>query len=221
MTQNWIGLVVSYIYVFSIIGISEALRKWRSYSVDFTRKFIHIGVGMWAYGTVLLFDNRFFAVIPPLSFVLINYISYRRETFKSMETGERGQLGTVYFPIAFSSMILIFWNDPHILVASLMPLTWGDAFAAIIGRRYGRRSYSIAGSSRTLEGSLAMFAFSFISTVIPLLVIPTGGLSVGYAFLASGLTSMGATIAEAVSPHGVDNLTIPAVSAIILAALLL
>ena len=74
--------------------------------MDFTRKFIHIGVGMWVVGTVLLFENRFLAVIPPLSFVLINYVSYRRETFKAMETGEKGNLGTVYFPLSFAILIL-------------------------------------------------------------------------------------------------------------------
>lgn len=221
MNQNLIGLIVSYIYVFSIIGISEGLRKWRGYSVDFTRKFVHIGVGMWAFGTVLLFENKVFAIIPPLSFVLINYISYRRETFKAMETGERGQLGTVYFPIAFSAAIWIFWDNPVILVACLMPMTWGDAFAAVIGQRYGQREYSVFGSTRTLEGSLTMFLVSLIATAIPLLMFSMGGITTGEALLVSAITALGATAAEAVSPHGTDNLTVPAVSALLLALLLL
>jgi phytol kinase len=221
MNQNLIGLIVSYIYVFSIIGISEGLRKWRGYSVDFTRKFVHIGVGMWAFGTVLLFENKVFAIIPPLSFVLINYISYRRETFKAMETGERGQLGTVYFPIAFSAAIWIFWDNPVILVACLMPMTWGDAFAAVIGQRYGQREYSVFGSTRTLEGSLTMFLVSLIATAIPLLMFSMGGITPGEALLVSAITALGATAAEAVSPHGTDNLTVPAVSALLLALLLL
>ena len=221
MNQNLIGLIVSYIYVFSIIGISEGLRKWRGYSVDFTRKFVHIGVGMWAFGTVLLFENKVFAIIPPLSFVLINYISYRRETFKAMETGERGQLGTVYFPIAFSAAIWIFWDNPVILVACLMPMTWGDAFAAVIGQRYGRREYSVFGSTRTLEGSLTMFLVSLIATAIPLLMFSMGRIMPGEALLVSAITALGATAAEAVSPHGTDNLTVPAVSALLLALLLL
>jgi hypothetical protein len=28
-----------------MIGIAEGLRKWRGYSIEFTRKFIHIAVG--------------------------------------------------------------------------------------------------------------------------------------------------------------------------------
>lgn len=221
MDQDWIALIVSYIYVFSIIGLSEGLRKWRGYSVDFTRKFIHIGVGMWAFGTVLLFENKLFAIIPPLSFILINYISYRRETFKAMETGESGQLGTVYFPIAFSAAIWIFWDYPHVLVASLMPMTWGDAFAAVIGQRYGRREYSVFGSTRTLEGSLTMFLVSWIATVIPLLMFSIEQISTGSVLLVGAITALGATAAESVSPHGIDNLTVPAVSALLLTLLIL
>ncbi len=220
MNQDWTALFVSYVYVFSIIGISEGLRKWRGYSVDFTRKFVHIGVGMWAFGTVLLFENKVFAIIPPLSFVLINYISYRRETFKSMETGERGQLGTIYFPIAFSAAIWIFWDNPMILVACLMPMTWGDAFAAVMGQRYGRREYSLFGSTRTLEGSLTMFLVSWIATAIPLLIFSVNRITPGGALLVSAITALGATAVEAVSPHGTDNLTVPAVSALLLTIIL-
>ena len=72
MTQGWIALLTSFIYVFAMIGVAEGLRKWRGYSVEFTRKFIHVVVGMWAFGTVLLFERRAFAIIPPLAFVAIN-----------------------------------------------------------------------------------------------------------------------------------------------------
>ncbi len=70
-----LALLVSYVYVFSAIGAAEGLRRWRGYPTEFTRKFIHIAVGMWAYGTVLLFHSRAFAVIPPLTFVVLNAIS--------------------------------------------------------------------------------------------------------------------------------------------------
>jgi phytol kinase len=138
-----------------------------------------------------------------------------------METGERGQLGTVYFPLAFSAAIWIFWDYPVVLVASLMPMTWGDAFAAVIGQRYGRRKYSVFGSTRTLEGSLTMFLVGWIATVIPLLMFSMDRITPGEALLVSAITALGATAAEAVSPHGTDNLTVPAVSALLLTVLLL
>jgi len=125
MSQDTIALLTAFAYVFAMIGIAEVLRKWRGYSVEFTRKFIHIAVGMWAFGTVLMFERRTFALIPPAAFIALNTLSYWQGTFKAMETGEKGQLGTIYFPISFVALIWLLWGRPHLLVASLMPMTWG------------------------------------------------------------------------------------------------
>jgi phytol kinase len=216
VNQDGIALLLSFIYVFMMIGIAEGLRKLRGYSVDFTRKFIHIAVGMWAYGTVLLFERREFAIIPPLTFIAINAISYWRGTFKAMETGERGQLGTIYFPLSFSVITWLLWDQPQLLVASLMPMTWGDALAAIVGQRMGKRWFSIGGSTRSLEGSLTMFFSGWISTLIPLLVLPFSEMTLLPAMGIAALTSFAAAVVEGLSPWGIDNLTVPAISAVVL-----
>jgi phytol kinase len=214
MKSDWFALVLSYVYVFATIGISEGLRKWQGYSVDFTRKFIHIGVGMWSVGTVLLFENWYFAAIPPLSFVLINYISYRQEAFKAMEVGEKGNLGTVYFPISFALIIYCLWARRDLVVASLMPMTWGDALAAILGKRCGKYKYSIGGSIRSLEGSLSMFLFSWLATFLALLFFPPLGWQL--SLLYSLIVAVIATVVEAVSIWHIDNLTVPFLSALLL-----
>jgi phytol kinase len=214
MKSDWLALAISYVYVFAMIGVGEGLRKWRGYSTEFTRKFIHIGVGLWAFGTVLLFQHWYFAIIPPLTFVLLNYISYHREIFKSVETGEKGNLGTVYFPISFSIVICLFWTRPNLLVASLMPMTWGDALAAILGQRYGQRKYSILGSTRSVEGSLAMFLFSWLSTFLALLFLPPLGWQT--SLLYSLALAVFTTLVEALSPWHIDNLTVPLLSAALL-----
>jgi phytol kinase len=216
--MDTIALIASFAYVFAMIGVAEGLRAWRGYSVDFTRKFIHVAVGMWTYGTVLLFERRTFAVIPPLAFVAINAFSYWRGTFKAMETGEKGNLGTVYFPLSFAALLWVFWGRPHLIVAGLMPMTWGDALAAVVGRRIGRRRYTFLGSTRSLEGSMTMFLASWVATSIALLLLGTGNPIA--ALLVSAVTAFGAAIIEAISPWGIDNLTVPATSALILATML-
>ncbi len=214
MTSDWRALIISYVYVFAAIGIGEGLRRWRGYSTEFTRKLIHIAVGMWAFGTVLLFEQWCFAIIPPLSFVVLNYISHRQEIFKSVETGEKGNLGTVYFPISFAIILCLFWERPNFLVASLMPMTWGDALAAILGRRYGRRKYSVLGSTRSLEGSLAMFLFSWLATFLALYLLPPLGWQM--SLFTSLVVAVFATLVEALSPWHIDNLTAPLLSAALL-----
>ena len=219
MSNDALPLLASFAYVFAVIGAAEGLRRWRGYGVDFTRKVIHIGVGMWGYGTVLLFEQRTWAIVPPLAFVAINAFSYWRGTFKAMETGEKGQLGTVYFPISFAALIWLLWDHPALVVAALMPMTWGDALAAVIGRRVGRNTYTIRGYTRSVEGSAVMLGTSWIATLAPLVLL--GAAPAPAAAGVAALTALGATAVEAVSIWGIDNLTVPAVSALILTLLLI
>ena len=149
-----LALIIAFLYVSVVLAVSEMLRRGLRLSVDLTRKFVHIAVGMIAFPLVLLFQSWQFAIIPPLVFIVVNYISYRRQIFSGMETGERGQLGTIYFPISFSILIPLLWSQPALLVASLMPMTWGDAFAALIGQRFGTRKFTVLGQTRSIEGTL-------------------------------------------------------------------
>ena len=209
------AIIISFIFIFSVLGVAETLRKRLNYTPDFTRKVVHISVGMWSLGTVWLFQNRWMAIVPPLVFIVLNYISYRQDMFKAMENDDKSNMGTVYFPFAFAIIILIFWNTPDKVVAALMPMTWGDAMAAVLGKRFGRIDYTVLGHIRTVEGSLSMLFFSGLATFMALYFLSpkTGfvmslGMSLGVAIVA--------TLAEAVSPWGIDNLSVPAVAALIL-----
>ena len=106
------------------------------------------------------------------------------------------------------------------MVASLMPMTWGDALAAVVGRRIGRRHYTVAGSTRSLEGSVVMFLASWVATLVPLMLLAMGPVNLGVAMGTAAVTALGATLVEAISPWGIDNLTVPAVSALILVLVL-
>lgn len=207
----WLAILLSFAYVVTVLGIGEGLRRRLRLDAGFTRKFIHIAVGMYSLLTIRLFSERIWAVIPPLAFVLINWLDWRYGVMQAMTSSSRSNLGTVYFPLAFAAVVWIFWEQPALLVASLMPLTWGDALAAVVGERYGRHTYRVLGSTRSLEGSLTAFGFSALATGLVL-----AGFGIPGTVGATLVTALGATLAEAVSPWGLDNLTIPAVSALLL-----
>ncbi|MBI5032680.1 MAG: phosphatidate cytidylyltransferase [Chloroflexi bacterium] len=208
-----LALLLAFVYVSVVLALGEGLRRGLNLSVEFTRKFVHIGVGMVSFLLVLLFQSWQFAIIPPLVFIVVNFISYRRQIFSGMETGEKGQLGTVFFPISFAILIPLLWSYPALLVASLMPMTWGDAFAAIIGRRWGAHKFSVVGQTRSIEGSLVMFVLSFVATFIALVVFAQPPV---VSLALSLVVALVATIVEAFSPFGIDNLTVPLTSALVL-----
>jgi phytol kinase len=214
-----LAVVVSFVYVFAVLGIAEALRKALTLPVEFTRKVVHIGVGMWAWGTAALFTNKWFAIICPAAFILLNYISYKRGLFLAIESNDKSNLGTVYFPISFVVLIILLFDvNKTMFIASLMPLTWGDSFAAIIGKRYGRHHYAVLGNKRSLEGSMAMLVMSFISVLIPLLAGERFQLSpdTWLVVLWAALVALAATLVEAVTPNGLDNLLVPLVTVLAL-----
>jgi phytol kinase len=218
--QDYTALLISYAYVFGVIGVGELLRRLGQRPIEFTRKFIHIGVGMWVVGKVLLFETWYLALIPPATFVIINAISYWQGTFKAMEGEDRGSLGTIYFPIAFGALVYYFWSQPVLMVASMMPLTWGDAMAAIIGERYGHYRYTVGKHTRSLEGSVAMLFWSWITTSLMLFAMPylVGKPLINWmlALIYGGVVALVCTLVEALSPWGLDNLTVPAAAALML-----
>lgn len=208
-----VGLALSYVYVFSVIALSEVLQRGRHVPVSSTRKFVHIAVGMWAFGTVLLFQTWYVAIIPPVSFVLINYISYRQDIFKAMESADKRNLGTVYFPISFALIIALYWAKPAAIVAGLMTMTWGDALASLVGQKWGKHRYSLFGYTKSWEGVAGMLAFSTLA-VLPALVF--FGVNWPWALVYALAVSAFAALVEALSMWGVDNLTVPLLSTTLL-----
>jgi phytol kinase len=97
-----------------------------------------------------------------------------------------------------------------------MAMTWGDALAALIGKRYGTHRYTINGSTRTYEGSAVMFVVTAVVVALTLTFLPGSSLS-PYAELNTPITIAIASLAgaavgtlvEALSPHGTDNLSVP------------
>ena len=217
MLPNWLALILAFVYVAAAIAVGEGLRRTLRVSHEFTRKFIHIAVGMISVPTVLWFSNLWWAIVPPLAFVVINYLDYRFGLIQAMMSSNRSNLGTVYFPLSLAAIMVLFWGNPsapatnpRLIVAALMPMTWGDALAAIAGKRFGKHRYTLFGQTRSLEGSVTLLIVSALATWMALGAAPL-------AVVIALITAVGATLVEAVSPWGIDNLTVPAVSAIILA----
>ncbi|HOG47264.1 MAG TPA: phosphatidate cytidylyltransferase [Anaerolineae bacterium] len=224
-----IGLVASYVCAFGLLGAVEAIRTWRGWPQDFTRKLVHIGAGMWVWGVLWLFDDWRWGLVPFATFIVLNYVFYRRQTFKAMDAADSSP-GTVYFALSITVLFALLWRKGEagdrapIAVAAVMAMTWGDAFAAIVGRNWGRRTYHAFGrSTRTLEGSAAMALFSLDAIALTLLILPGSALSPTSAPLGPAAIALHAvagaavaTLAEALSPAGTDNLSVPLATALAL-----
>ncbi len=216
-TNDLLGLIFSYVYAFALLLILEAIRRWRKLPTDFTRKFVHIGAGMWIWVILLLFDHWWFAIIPTGTFIIFNAIFLRYRIFSAMDPKEGATAGTVYFAFSCTLLLALFHTNwelgfprgyEYLAMAGIMAMTWGDAAAAIIGKRFGTHTFRVTGSSkRTIEGSIACFVATFIAVAITLAILSPRSLSL---LLISALAAaIVATLLEAYSPAGTDNVTVP------------
>ncbi len=208
MNDLW-ALLISYAYVLGVVGAAEVARRRFEVSSYVTRKLVHVAVGTWVLPTLFLFDSWIWAIAPPLTFLLVNAIAMKRRSFRSIEGVDPRNYGPLFFPIAFAAVLPLYWDDRlrFAAAAGILCMAWGDPIASAYGRAFGRRHYTIMGSTRSLEGSAAMFVASLVAAAFATSV------TAGFAPAGVALVSLGAaaaaTGAEAVSFWGADDLTIP------------
>ncbi|MBF2067695.1 MAG: phosphatidate cytidylyltransferase [Calothrix sp. C42_A2020_038] len=222
--SNIVGLGISYAYAITLLLVGEALQRIAGVKPDLTRKFVHIGAGMWVFGILALFDIWQVGIIPFASFIFINFLLYRYRIIRALDSSNSSP-GTVYFAITVTLLFVIFWrplfmDQVPIAVAGVMAMTWGDALAAVIGKYYGKHKYQCGQSIRSWEGSTVMFIVSTVVIFLVLKFLPGSSLSphslpweMRHLVLASLLSAGAATFVEGVSPFGTDNLTVPLVAA--------
>ncbi|MFP4362363.1 MAG: diacylglycerol/polyprenol kinase family protein [Spirochaetia bacterium] len=215
---NIVGLVVSYFYIFLFIGIATAAMKFGKISTGLSRKIIHIGVSHWWLIAMYFFTSPFWAMIGPITFIILNALSYKINIFEAMDAGgKKSNLGTVYFPISLLVLVLLAWNGNIPLYAGalgVLIMGWGDGLAAIVGSR-GLKSpkINLFGINKSLSGTLTMFAVSIIVAVVILSVF-NPALAVTSILLQAGVLSLFATLIELFTPFGIDNLTVPILTAV-------
>lgn len=173
--DQWTGLGLSYLFVFAVIAIAQILLRTGRVSASVTRKIVHIGVAHWWIIATAFIDDLAVALIGPVSFIAINLYSHRTHLFSAMEHEDRRKnLGTIYFPIALTLLVLLTWGGPfprwYGLVA-VLALGWGDGLASLVGERRsahpGAIRFTVPGGTKSLAGSTALFlAVAAVSALV-------------------------------------------------------
>jgi uncharacterized protein (TIGR00297 family) len=183
---QWTGLGISYVFIFGLIGVAQLLLKNGVLGAAATRKLVHIGVAHWWIIAMLFIDDLAVALIGPVSFVVINWYSYRTHVFAAMEHSEpRRNLGTVYFPISLVILVTLTWSGlfPRWYgLLAILVLGWGDGSASLVGEHLATRSergrFLVPGGRKSIAGTTAMFVVTGVVSAV-LLWLFTGPLAPG------------------------------------------
>ena len=202
--NNVIGLIVASIYILVIFLTSKLFKKKGK---EVTRKYIHIMLSNIWFISLAFFDNFIIAAILPMLFVIINSLSYKYNLIKIMEREDKKEgIGTVYYAISLTilSLVTFYINKPILALPGILIMGYGDGLAAVVGQNIKSKSFNIFGSTKSIAGSTTMFIVSLIISVLIFAFI-----GVDYLIGKSILIAFIATILEAISVKGLDNITVP------------
>lgn len=209
------------VLLYYVVAASAALVGRRLFHIndEVFRKALHFillgSLLVWVYA----FSVWWHAAVSAVAFAVIIFpvlklaerIKGYSEFVTERKSGELKMSLLVVFGM-FTVVICICWGwlgDKLLVLACVYAWGFGDAAAALIGKRFGRHKLTGAHieGCKSAEGSLAMFGVSFLSVAVILLV--RGGL-VWYGYPVTALLAAGvAALVELYTMNGMDTITCP------------
>jgi dolichol kinase len=207
-----VGLVFS-----TIFAVAEIWRRRWKADPELTRKTVHLLGGVACILFPFLIQSTW--VVFSMATLLTAVLAWGAKTskIKSLTDVKRDSRGSECYPAAIFLVYLIARDRLWLYSSSLLVLAVADAFAALIGTRYGALFYEIEDSKKSLEGSMVFLIIAFLSIHLPTLLLADFPRST--TVLAALLVAFLVTGFEAVSLRGWDNLFVPVGVALILGSL--
>jgi len=109
---------------------------------------------------------------------------------------------------------------------SMMPLLWGDSFGEIIGSFFGKLTFQVRGlgdvNTKTVEGTFAVFASSFVAQIFMYYYIfelsSNSGFFIYHPIIVFLYTCIIAAFVESAAPRSTDNFFLQTLSLVVLMA---
>ncbi len=183
------------------------------------RKTLHFILLGSVFVFAFAFDTWWISALAAIIFEVIVYpillIFEHLKNFSEMTTErKKGKLKSSLLLVftMFAVVISITWGllgDRYLVVASILAWGVGDAFAALVGKKYGRHKIKDkhTDGKKSYEGTAAMFVSSFLSVAFVLTF--RGGLSPFGYIAISVITAAVSAIAELYSKNGLDTVICP------------
>ncbi|GAA4169304.1 SEC59/DGK1/VTE5 family protein [Sphingobacterium ginsenosidimutans] len=194
-----------------LFALSEILYHRFKIRVEFTRKLVHIGTGIISLLFPILLAIHWSVLLLCGLFAVILVLSLKFNLLQSIHAIDRKSAGSLAYPAAVYLCFVTqaYLDDRYIFYyLPLATLAICDPMAALSGKKWPLWPYMILGAKKTLTGSIVFF----ISAIIVAFLVwkYAHGSNLGFQEL-SIITSIAlmATLAEALSKDGYDNLTIP------------
>ena len=185
-------------------GIGMLARRF-AWEPEAARKASHVAVGAMCLPLPWLFTDvapvLALAAVACAGLLALRTVPWLRVRFGSALHGiARASYGEFAFVGGVALAFVLAHGDKPAYVAAILALAFGDAAAALVGRRFGRHPFAVGRARKSLEGSAAFF-------VVALLVCAVFPRAESVAAVAA--FALATTLAEAFAGDGLDNVAIP------------
>lgn len=216
-----LGLVAYLGYFVALVVVLFAARALIGLRGELFRKLFHISVAASVFVLLHAFGAWYVAALVAIGFGALVYgVMYLAERFPAIlraleerRPGEiRSSLALMFVTIAVLIALGWGWLGPqskYMVIVPIMAWGFGDAAAALIGKRWGRRLLHgrWVDNKKTVEGTLAMLAFAATAAFITLLAYT--GWPWYVCLLVAALIAPAAAVTELVTRNGMDTVTVP------------
>lgn len=210
-------------YVVTVALLPAVLRIFPTISGEVIRKIRHVNASLSIFILLELFDTWHFAVSVIVVLLIIVYLFFHwleRQPRLIVLLADRDDSGKdlrkqAMLALTVFAVLIVFFqgvlgNDlRYIIAASVLTWGFGDAVAAVIGKRFGktRPQLRFVDGSKTLEGTVAMIGMS--TMVMFLVLFFYGPLNSYWSLIASIIISPMAATVELITRRGFDTITVP------------
>lgn len=202
-------LAGSFLLLFSV---AELLYHKLKVKVEITRKLVHMVTGLLALLFPVMLGNHWLVLLLSILFAIILFVSLRYKLLQSINAIDRDSVGSLAYPLAVYASYLVYDYFHQQYVYFYMPiviLAVCDPVAALSGKQWPLGKYSPAKESKTFMGSVMFFITAFV-LILLLQQLLHSNADIYSKLITALIIALLASIAEAVTKKGYDNLAIPA-----------
>lgn len=207
------ALILSGIFL-SIIAAAELWRRLGHPNPEHTRKLVHLGGGVTCLFFPFLVHSPWVVLAMALPLTILFVAGSTLGFLQSLHGVARKSRGAEYYPLAVFLVFCMTLSRPWLYLAAVLVLAVADAFAALIGSRYGVIRYEVEDEHKSVEGSLVFLVIAFLAIHLPTLLLTE--LPRPVCVLAALLVAALVTGFEAISLEGADNLFVPVAVVVVL-----
>lgn len=216
MNAQLISLLVFLTILGGLMLITVLLHHYFHLPAEQSRKFLHVSGGIMSIFLPLFFHSHWWVLaLAGIAFAILLF-TYSRKLLPAVHQTKRYSLGSVLFPVPVYACFLIaelkqdnlyFWLPVSLLAIS-------DTAAEMGGHWWGARTEQFFNGQKTMAGTL--------SFAVTALAVNIGWLFFGFHLPATAIillavmVTLFSALAELVTLHGWDNLSVPAVTILIL-----